>query len=503
MGWSHKILGARSGIAPWLLGLAIPVLGASLRGPASTDGVSSNPALESLIAKLGAVDFPSREQAMDQLRALGLPALPHLRGALRHPDAEVRKRVADLVAEMEKRELTLKALTPKKISLKLDQADPGEAIAAFAKESGMRMDLSDPRDRLVGKKVTLALEKVPVWEALRLVKKALDLREKTDLDAEEDYQQDPNMMWRRRPTRISRVIYEPAPFRIQVAPRPQDEAPDQEDTTLGVRASLVPKTGSTYKLILHSQPDARIVAIKSLTPRLQDGAGKPLIPWRYTPPEPATQQRRGTQISPFPRTVPARQETLLERLAPKNGEDRSTILAGSAQIDFLQLDKPLVQVEDVFEAEGKAIEGRDGVKLEVKQALEVRPGMYQVRLLVTPVQNPVNLVPVAPLPMVPPPGVPNLPPIGPVQPLPVPLNPALIGTIQGINPGEFRFTVDGRTINPTGTGISTVVGPQGTRHELTFTFQTRGLDSLNGMSVEWVSQSLVSVDVPFEFRDLP
>jgi hypothetical protein len=200
-------------------------------------------------------------------------------------------------------------------------------------------------------------------------------------------------------------------------------------------------------------------------------------------------------VVPFSRAVTARMDAPLELLP---AETRSTILAGTAQIDLLQVDKPLAHIENLAEAEGKAIEGRDGVKLEVKQALEIRPGLYQVRFWVTPPQEPgiPPLVAGAPLPGLPAPGAPN--PAG----LPVPNGPLVMPVINTVNPAEFRFNLGGKTLSPSGTGVSTSVGPFGTKHEVTFTFQNRGLDGLEGVSVEWISQSVVSLDIPFEFRDV-
>lgn len=448
---------------------------------------------EDWVAQLGSADFPAREKASDHLRAMGPSVLPLLRKALKHPDAEVRRRACDLVGELEKLEMTRIALSPRKVSLRMNQGSTGEVVSEFSRVSGMRVDLADPRDRVGSKKANLNLVNMPCWEALRLIKTTYDLHEKVDHEVEEE-PLDPGM-WRRRPGRSPRGYHEIAPFRILLTPKPKEEPADLENTDFGIRISLS-QGGPSPTLSLHSQPDSRILALRALTPRQIDQAGKPLITWKQRPVEPVPQQqRRGAMVVPYSRAVTARLEAPLDFLPD---EARSTTLAGTAQIDLLQIDKPLAQIDNLAEAEGKAVEGRDGVKLEVKQALEIRPGLYQVRFWVTPPADPgiPNLMPGTALPGVPAPGAPN--PVG----LPVPNGPLLMPVIKTVNPAEFRFILGGKTLSPSGTGVSTSVGPFGTKHEVTFTFQNRALDGLDGVSVEWISQSVISLDVPFEFRDV-
>jgi hypothetical protein len=138
--------------------------------------------LTSWVSQLGAGDFQTREKATDQLRKLGPEVLPALRSAMNSPDAEIRKRATDLVGELEKREWTRKALAPQLVTLKLNRATAAEALAEYSKASGMRIDFADPRDRTAGKRLDLSLEKLPAWEALRLIKVGFDLREKQDTD---------------------------------------------------------------------------------------------------------------------------------------------------------------------------------------------------------------------------------------------------------------------------------------------------------------------------------
>jgi|GEM_PF-949840 len=494
---------AKTGFSKWAATFGVgclvwvsiyPPIALGQPGPSSTsDG-------KTWVAQLGAGDFQAREKAADRLRAMGPEVLPLLRSAMKNPDAEIRKRAADLVGELEKREWTRKALAPQMVTLKLTQATASEALAEFSKVSGMRIDFADPRDRATGKRLDLSLEKVSAWEALRLIKVGFDLRERAEADPEEE-PNDPTM-WRMRPPRISRGYLEPAPFRLQLTPRPPGDLPDWENTDLGVRASLG-KTANGYKLTLHSQADARILNLRTLNPisanKTGETSARTLLAWKYIPPTPSPmQQRRGVMILPLSRAVPARQEAFLELMPGGSG---SGSLAGTAQIDLLQIDRPLIRIEDLGDSEGKSYEGRDGIKIEVKQALEIRPGNFQVRFQVTPPQDLLGtaLALELPLPGIPAPGNPKP---AAMPGLPVAQGPLILPAQPSINPAEFRFSLDGRTLNPTGSGVSTTISPRGSAHEVTFTFQSRGLDGLEGVMVEWISQNVVSLEVPFEFKDI-
>ena len=495
---------AKTGLRNWstILGLAclglFPAWSQKLSGQNTSSTIGDG---SQWIAQLGSGDFQTREKASDRLRSMGPEVLPLLRNAMKNPDAEIRKRAGDLLGELEKREWTRKALAPQLITLKLNQANASEALAEFSKVSGMRIDFADPRDRLGTKRLDLALEKVSVWEALRLIKVGFDLREKVEVEQEEE-PGDPNM-WRRRPSRTARGYLEPAPFRIPLIHRPSEDSPDWENTDLGVRVSLG-KNAAGYKLTLHSQTDARILNLRSLTPKSGNQPGEPKDPkflaWKYTAPSPPpNQQRRGAMIiSSLSRTVPARQDAVLELLP---GGNVAGCLAGTAQIDLLQIDRPLIRIDDLGDSEGKSFEGRDGLKIEVKQALEIRPGNFQVRFQVYP---PVDAFgpPIAmavPLPGIPAPGNPKP---AAMPGLPLGQGPLFLPTQHSINPAEFRFSLDGRVLSPAGSGVSTTVNARGTTHEVTFTFQSRALDGLAGVSVEWISQNVVSLEVPFEFKDI-
>jgi hypothetical protein len=123
-----------------------------------------------LIDQLGDRDFSRRRQAEERLRAEGARALPALKEALNHPDAEVRRRVRDLVPALQTQAL----LAPKRVTLKLTDRPVTEALDE-APPGAYSFDLKDATlwealDR-VGRGAGLVLQPGRSLPRLRLEKR--------------------------------------------------------------------------------------------------------------------------------------------------------------------------------------------------------------------------------------------------------------------------------------------------------------------------------------------
>jgi hypothetical protein len=114
--------------------------------------------LRGLIDQLGDRDYARRRQAEERLRAEGPWALPALQHALNHPDAEVRRRVRELVPALESQAL----LAPKRVTLRLTDRPVSEALAEVARQTGYQIDA----DAVPPGAFSFDLKDVTVWEAL-------------------------------------------------------------------------------------------------------------------------------------------------------------------------------------------------------------------------------------------------------------------------------------------------------------------------------------------------
>jgi hypothetical protein len=130
-----------------------------------------------LTAQLGSDSFAQREAAARALDQLGAAALPWLRQALADPDAEVRRRAAELIDAIEQRELTRRLLAPQKVRLHYKGVPVAVAVGDFSRRTGGQVLLAADVAKLGDRTVTLDAGELPYWEALARLCEAAGLHE--------------------------------------------------------------------------------------------------------------------------------------------------------------------------------------------------------------------------------------------------------------------------------------------------------------------------------------
>jgi hypothetical protein len=121
-----------------------------------------------LIAQLGDADYRKRDDAVLKLKAEGPRALPALREALNHPDAEVRRRVGELVPALE----TAVLLAPKRVTLRVNNRSVREVLDAIEKQTGYKIESWGANTRTT---CSFDFADVTFWEALDKVCQASGL----------------------------------------------------------------------------------------------------------------------------------------------------------------------------------------------------------------------------------------------------------------------------------------------------------------------------------------
>jgi hypothetical protein len=121
--------------------------------------------IDELIKQLGADRFEDREQAQKELVKIGPAALERLRLATKSPEAEIRRRVADLIGQLEDVLKTGKQLAPKKVHLKLKDISVVDAVADLSKQSGYPIQIDGDKAKLAQRKLTLDTGEISFWEA--------------------------------------------------------------------------------------------------------------------------------------------------------------------------------------------------------------------------------------------------------------------------------------------------------------------------------------------------
>lgn len=115
--------------------------------------------MRELIEQLGNPDFRKRDRAFQLLEAEGTKVLPELRKAIGHPDAEVRRRVGDLIPKIE----LAAVLAPKRLSLKVSRKTLAEVCAEIGKQTGYKVECWTGTPQKV---YTFDLENLTFWETI-------------------------------------------------------------------------------------------------------------------------------------------------------------------------------------------------------------------------------------------------------------------------------------------------------------------------------------------------
>lgn len=122
---------------------------------------ADQPSTRQLIDALAAPNFKLREAATQTLETAGEAVLAELRQAQPHRDAEARKRLAQLIARIERNYL----LAPKRVSLHADNLPADQLFADLSRQTGYAIACSQG----AAATVSLHADNVAFWEAVDLV----------------------------------------------------------------------------------------------------------------------------------------------------------------------------------------------------------------------------------------------------------------------------------------------------------------------------------------------
>jgi hypothetical protein len=129
--------------------------------------------VEQWIARLGHREYRVRTEATKAITALGAAALPALHQARTLADAEVQRRLDDLIEHLER----VTRLAPRPITLHVTNKPLKDVLAELAKQTKFKIPTGDPAfNTPQGKRTyTFHFDKVPFWKALDEVCEAANL----------------------------------------------------------------------------------------------------------------------------------------------------------------------------------------------------------------------------------------------------------------------------------------------------------------------------------------
>ena len=115
--------------------------------------------VEQWIAQLGDLDYHKRDEATRTLEKMGVKALPALQAARKHRDAEIRRRVADLIATIEVKTI----LAPRLVTLKVTNQSAQQIVEELSKVTGYKIMCwsNNPQERY-----DFTWDKVPFWQVV-------------------------------------------------------------------------------------------------------------------------------------------------------------------------------------------------------------------------------------------------------------------------------------------------------------------------------------------------
>jgi len=176
-----------------------------------------------IVKRLASDDATIREAARADLHRLDPGAIPALEVVSRHPDAEIRTAVAEVLPDLRNRRLVAQTLVTRKVRLRYINATIEDALTDAALQTGIALSLVDlPVDRR-WTRMTLDTGEVTPWEALHSLLRAAQLRVEPALftdpiqPEEEAFRARARFMFGRRGRSILPRI-EPTPMRVQDGP---------------------------------------------------------------------------------------------------------------------------------------------------------------------------------------------------------------------------------------------------------------------------------------------
>jgi hypothetical protein len=314
--------------------------------PAPTESVSPR----QLIEQLSASDYKVREAAAKALEAAGEAVLPTLRQAQPHNDPEVRKRLTQLIARLERQFL----LAPRLVTIKADQTQVGQVFADLARQTGYQLNCTQGNANVV----TVNADNVPFWEAVDQVCRQTGL-------GLQSYGNEGDGLTFQRLGQFSPHVFYTGQFRVSAAGFHLSRSLD-----LAVRQQFNPANPArsetltlTFQVV--GEPKAPLMSLGQ--PRLtlaEDDLGKSLVP-----PQARVYESSYHDYSYSPRN--AVRQTQVQLHGPGQAQSLRHV-KGTVPVTFLAEKRPELTIDDILNVKEKKFDGSQ-ISFEIDDVKEL-PG---------------------------------------------------------------------------------------------------------------------------------
>jgi hypothetical protein len=129
--WFAEVIPVHKHLLPAML-LSLALIAPGVAAPPAPEKA----ALDRLIEQLGDSDFRKRDEATRRLEAEGMKVVPALKKTLGHPDAEVRRRVYDLIPRIEHTSF----VAPRRVTLQMTNKPLRTLFDEVTKQTGQKIE---------------------------------------------------------------------------------------------------------------------------------------------------------------------------------------------------------------------------------------------------------------------------------------------------------------------------------------------------------------------------
>ncbi len=477
--------------------------------------------VDQLVQQLGSPRFGEREQAALDLERLGAPALESLQKAVKHPDAEVRRRAEELVRVIERRLQSERLLVPTRLKLDYRDTPLPDAVADLAKRAGCAIDLQN-RDKLAHRTVTLQTAEIPFWQALaafcdsaQVTLLTSDLSGRPQAARDVDAIRAQMEMELRRQAVVQQGFAQPFPQQ-GAGPAPRlvlvDQKPAERPTMVAgaVRVRALPATGGSRNerettVVLEVYPEPKLAWRGLLGVRIEKAIDEANQAYAQTPtdnfaggggdPEVVLWQNgngvivqqmqvRGQVIlrgdltgNPYPGLVGSPTVTNVRLTASEGAGKTLKVLKGLLFAQVQAPTEPLVSVEELLRNDGRtrSYSMKDGGELILRNAIREDNGDVRLRLALV---RPGNVA--------------------------VPAPRQLNG-----RPGDTDLSANLDLVDETGEryvmldqAVTHVMNNGAVSRELNARFRPK-TTTAQPKRLQYVGTRLAVVDIPFELKDVP
>jgi hypothetical protein len=381
------------------------VLGFLLLSYCSFSAGETDP-IQKLILKLGSDHFAERQHAMRELDTLGSAALAALQKANQSADPEIRRRSAELVEKIEKRILSARLLEPKKIHLVYRDVPLSQAIDDFAKKSGYGIKYQR-NINAANRTLNLDTGELPFWDAWELFCRKADVMDRSLSSNNASKLRMPELD-RLREQELRRFILEeqmlgingnyPVPpsalslvdGKAPVLPLCRSGAVRIQALSPDLSFLRIPVKDDEFQLVLEITPEPKLAWKKVIDVRIEqaiDDMDHQLI---FVPE--ALQSTSDYEVELRTRWLvngkTSDQELIADSLRQyalrfKSGKSKPVRIKELKGTVAAQVDTPpedLVSIDNIFQALGKTIKGKDGLMVTLTQLETDQSGSVRVQL---------------------------------------------------------------------------------------------------------------------------